>query len=65
MATKRVCEKCSTALSDEYVIKIKIESDQWQTIPLTICPECFKKKMYRLAKNEKISKPDRNPCKTG
>jgi hypothetical protein len=42
---KRKCVKCGASLTDEDVMKIKIEDGSWETIPLPVCPNCFKKQM--------------------
>ena len=42
---KRKCVKCGAHLTDEDVMKIKIEDGSWETIPLPMCPDCFKKQM--------------------
>jgi NAD-dependent SIR2 family protein deacetylase len=42
---KRRCAKCGAGLTDEDVMKIKIEDGSWQTIPLPLCPDCFTKQM--------------------
>ena len=42
---KRKCVECGASLTDEDVMKIKIEDGSWQTIPLPVCPDCFKKQM--------------------
>lgn len=47
---KRKCTECSAELTDEHVMKIKLEDDSWETVPLTICPECFKKQIRKMAK---------------
>jgi NAD-dependent SIR2 family protein deacetylase len=42
---KRRCVKCGAVLTDEDVMKIKIEDGSWQTIPFTLCSDCFTKQM--------------------
>jgi hypothetical protein len=56
LISKRKCEKCGAVLSDEDVMKIKFENGSWETIPLPMCPRCFKERMRLLAYNrEKTS----------
>jgi NAD-dependent SIR2 family protein deacetylase len=43
------CAKCGTALSEDDVMKVKLEDDSWATIPLPLCPSCFTARMRRLA----------------
>jgi hypothetical protein len=51
---KRTCEKCGAILTEEDVMKIKVETDSWEIIPIPVCPECF---MNRIRKRSKeISK---------
>jgi NAD-dependent SIR2 family protein deacetylase len=56
---ERRCAECGAALTDEDVMKIKIDDGSWETIPLPVCPACFKKQMHKLAdvKREKNEKP--------
>ena len=42
---KRKCIECGASLTDEDVMKIKVEDGSWETIPLPVCPDCFKKQM--------------------
>ncbi len=49
MSEQRKCSGCGAALTDEHVMKVRLENGSWETVPLTICPECFKKRMRELA----------------
>jgi hypothetical protein len=50
---ERKCKRCDKCLSDQDVIKIKIEDDAWEIFPLTLCPECFKKQMLGISGSRK------------
>jgi len=45
----RKCVKCGTTLTEQDVMKIKIEDGSWEIIPLSVCPNCFKEQMRELA----------------
>ena len=49
--TKRKCEKCGASLTDEDVMKLKLEDGSWQVIPLPVCPACFTKQMAERARS--------------
>jgi hypothetical protein len=53
MPEKRRCEGCGVALSDEDVMKIQIEDGSWETVPLPLCPKCFKESLIKSAKKER------------
>ena len=46
---KRKCVKCGANLTDEDVMKIKIDDGSWEIIPLPVCPDCFTKQMRERA----------------
>jgi len=52
---ERKCENCGAILSAEDVMKIKFENGSWETIPLTVCPRCFKERMRQMAHPEENS----------
>ncbi|MDH5461652.1 MAG: hypothetical protein OEZ29_07710 [Candidatus Bathyarchaeota archaeon] len=49
--TKRKCAKCGDNLTDDDVMKIKLEDGSWQVIPLPVCPDCFAKHMAEQARS--------------
>jgi hypothetical protein len=53
MCQKRKCTECGMKLTGEHVMKVKFEDSTWESIPLTICPECFKKRLYDLSRKTK------------
>lgn len=53
MPEKRRCEGCGAALSDEDVMKIQIDDGTWETVPLPLCPRCFKESLAKRAKKER------------
>jgi hypothetical protein len=53
MYQERKCTECGVKLTEKHVMKIKFEDNSWESIPLTICPKCFKKQMYNIAKKTK------------
>ena len=52
MPEKRRCEGCGAALSDEDVMKLQIDDGSWETVPLPLCPRCFKESLAQLAKKK-------------
>jgi len=54
LMAQRKCEKCGAILGDEAVMKIKLENGSWETIPLPVCPRCFKERMRQLAYIKRI-----------
>jgi len=46
---KRKCVKCGASLTDEDVMKIKIDDSSWEIIPLPVCPVCFTEQMRERA----------------
>lgn len=52
MMKERKCVECGAILTDEDVLKIRIENGSWETIPLPMCPNCFKKQMRERAYSE-------------
>ena len=46
---KRKCEKCGILLRSGDVMKIKLENGSWESVPIPICPHCFKDRMQKLA----------------
>ncbi len=42
---KRKCVRCGASLTDEDVMKIRIEDGSWEIIPLPTCADCFEKQM--------------------
>ena len=46
---KRKCEKCGIPLRSEDVMKIKLENESWELVPIPMCPHCFKERMKKLA----------------
>jgi len=46
---KRKCENCGALLRSEDVMKIKLENGSWESVPLPVCPNCFKERMRQRA----------------
>jgi len=44
---KRKCEECGVSLTEENVMKIKLENGSWQTIPIPLCPKCFTRALIK------------------
>jgi hypothetical protein len=57
LGEKRKCEGCGAVLSEEDVMKIQLEDGSWETVPLPLCPKCFKESLVRLAKRKKTTEP--------
>jgi hypothetical protein len=56
LVNERRCEGCGTVLSEEDVMKIQLEDGSWETVPLPLCPRCFKESLVKLADKEKRAK---------
>jgi len=52
---ERKCEGCGVSLTEENVMKIKLENGSWQTIPIPLCPKCFTRALIK-EDNETINK---------
>jgi hypothetical protein len=40
-------------MSEEDIMKIQLDDSSWETVPLPLCPKCFKESLVQLAKKEK------------
>lgn len=56
MAEKRWCEGCGAVMSEEDVMKLQLDDGSWETVPLPLCPRCFKESLVQLAKKERQGK---------
>ncbi|MBS7657221.1 hypothetical protein KEJ33_04780 [Candidatus Bathyarchaeota archaeon] len=53
LAEERRCEGCGAVLSEEDVMKVQLEDGSWETVPLPLCPKCFKESLMRIAEKER------------
>lgn len=46
---ERKCEDCGANLTEEDVMKLKVDNGSWYVIPLPVCPNCLAKRMSQRA----------------
>jgi len=52
LVEERRCKGCGVVLSEEEVMKIQLEDGSWETVPLPLCPRCFKESLINLARKQ-------------